>query len=165
MSQREAHRLGHIAGGIGLAASLLLMVNGRALAHASLVDSDPAQGAALDHAPQEIVLHFSEEVDPTFSHVDLLDANGSTVIPGPGTVDADGLTLRLKVSSLPDGVYNAVWETRSAVDGHVTFGTVGFAVGVSAATLLHRRAHPTRPRRCRSLSTAWCAGWATCRWR
>jgi copper transport protein len=81
-------------------------------------------------SPPEIVLEFSEELDPAFTRVELLDANGQVVVPGPGVIDPSGpRMLRLKIDALPGGVYSAVWRARSAVDGHITSSSVGFSIG------------------------------------
>jgi copper transport protein len=102
-----------------------------ALAHASLLRSEPAQGSVLAAPPEEIVLEFTEALDPSFTTVELRDINSAVIVQGPGEIDADDdLILRLAIpSDLPDGTYVAVWRARSLVDGHVTVGSVGFSVG------------------------------------
>jgi methionine-rich copper-binding protein CopC len=89
-----------------------------ALAHANLINSDPASGSVLAQPPEAVVLEFSENLDPGFSTVKLLDAQSRM--------------LRLSLPSLPDGVYSAAWKVRSAADGHVTQGIVSFSVGVAS---------------------------------
>lgn len=99
-------------------------------AHASLIRSIPSPGSVLDESPPEIILAYSEELDAPATKVGLFDGRGQVVIPGPGVIDpGDPHILRLQLPSLPDGVYSAVWRVRSAVDGHVTKGSVGFSVG------------------------------------
>jgi copper transport protein len=101
-----------------------------AKAHANLIRSVPEAGAVLAQSPTEIVLEFSETLDPAVARVELLDSSGQVVIPGPGVVDtAEPSVLRLQVGALPDGTYSAVWRVRSAVDGHVTSSSVGFSIG------------------------------------
>jgi copper transport protein len=129
-----------VASGLLLLAALcaLLRPAGLVSAHANLVRSEPVAGAALDAAPRELLLEFSEGLDPAASSVVLLDSSGRTVADGPGEVDAEQAQLRLRLGALPKGSYSAVWQARSTVDGHVTRGTVGFSVGVppAAETLL-----------------------------
>jgi copper transport protein len=102
-----------------------------AVAHANLVRSDPAAGAVLTTAPAQVQLWFSEQPDPHFSDVQVINANGRRVDhadmrPAP----SDPLSLIAGVSSpLPDGLYTIVWKTVSAVDGHVVNGSVPFYVG------------------------------------
>lgn len=103
-------------------------------AHAILVRSVPAAGAALAGPPAEIVLEFSEAVDPAATRVELFAGSGQVVVGGPGVVDpGERKALRLAVAALPDGVYSAVWRARSAVDGHTTTGSVGFSVGAASS--------------------------------
>ena len=103
-------------------------------AHASLVHSIPRSGEVLTQSPPEIVLEFTEDIDPGVAKVELFDARGQVIVAGPGVVEPDApRELRLTIHSLPDGVYSAVWRVRSAVDGHITNGAVGFSVGEASA--------------------------------
>src|SRR5690348_9858433 len=103
------------------------------LAHADLVRSQPAAGALLDTAPKELVLEFSEGLDPAFSRVQLYNSKNQVINPGPGTIDpATPTIMRLALGDLPKDSYTALWRSRSAADGHVTEGGVPFGVGVAA---------------------------------
>jgi hypothetical protein len=53
-----------------------------ALAKADLRSSDPAAQAVLTDSPREIVLVFSEPVEPAFSVVAVLDGNGRRIDVG-----------------------------------------------------------------------------------
>ncbi len=111
----------------------LLSPAGLALAHANLVRSDPAAGAVLAQSPSMVTLEFSEDLDLSFSNVHLTDAKSQVIVKGPGVTDpATPRILKLPLPALPDGVYSAVWQARSAADGHVTVGSVGFSVGAAA---------------------------------
>jgi copper transport protein len=102
-------------------------------AHANLVRSDPEAGAVLTQAPREITLEFSEVLDPSLTRVELDDVSNQVVVKGPGEVDVSNpRLLRLSLPALPDGTYTANWKARSAVDGHITYGAVGFSVGASS---------------------------------
>jgi copper transport protein len=104
-------------------------------AHANLVRSEPAAGAVLQTAPKELVLEFSEELDPTFSRVQLVDSESQIVNAGPGTIDASNpKIIRLALHDLQKDSYTALWRSRSAADGHTTEGSVPFGVGVAANT-------------------------------
>lgn len=110
-----------------------------AQAHANLVRSEPAAGSALADAPTVVVLVFSEALDARATSVELRDEQSRLVVAGPGEIDpAQPQLLQLPLlsaaggSPLPDGTYRAIWQARSAVDGHVTVGTVAFAVGGEA---------------------------------
>jgi copper transport protein len=114
--------------------AVVLLRPSDAAAHANIVSSVPAPGATVATAPPELVLEFSEPLDPGFTQVRLLDSRGATVAPGPGAIDTARPTmLRLTLGPLPQGVYTAIWRARSAVDGHVTEGNVPFGVGVAVA--------------------------------
>src|SRR5579885_3222388 len=114
---------------LGLA--VIVLCAAPAAAHANLVRSDPAAGAVLSAAPAQVQLWFSEEPDPHFSDVQVIEASGRRVDradmhPAPG----DSLSLIAGVRSpLGDGLYTIVWKTVSAVDGHVVSGSVPFYVG------------------------------------
>jgi copper transport protein len=116
-----------------IAAALALLLARPAAAHANLVSSTPAAGASLDTAPTAVTLEYSEELDPGFSRAQLFDGQNQLVEPGPGQVDAAAPhTLHLILPDLPKGSYTVVFRVRSAVDGHVTEGSVPFGVGVAA---------------------------------
>lgn len=126
-------RLLALAAAIGLALTLALPV----LAHASLLRSIPEANAALDRAPAQVELFFSEALEPSFSSVVVIDSNGAQVDNYDSRVDpSDPARLTASLRSLPDGVYTVSWRALSAVDGHVTAGAFPFAVGdVDAAAL------------------------------
>ncbi len=103
---------------------------GSVQAHANLIRSTPQAGAVLLQAPQEITLEFSENLDASFTNLKLYDINNRIVVDGPGKIDPTSPNVwHLSLPAIPDGTYSANWKARSAVDGHVTFGTVGFSVG------------------------------------
>jgi len=102
-----------------------------ALAHANLVRSDPASGAVLATAPAQIQLWFSEQPDPHFSAVQVLDAQRQRVDAGDMHVAPnDSLSLIVGIKpGLVDGLYTVSWKTVSAVDGHLVNGNFPFYVG------------------------------------
>jgi copper transport protein len=103
-------------------------------AHANLVGSSPAAGEVLQTAPAEITLEFSEELDPSFSRIQLYDSKRQLVDTGPAVVDpADAKIFHLPLKELPQDSYTAIWRVRSAVDGHIGEGSLPFGVGVEAA--------------------------------
>ncbi|MCC6792762.1 MAG: copper resistance protein CopC/CopD, partial [Thermomicrobiales bacterium] len=104
-------------------------------AHARLIGSTPISGSALAAMPTEITLDFSEEIDPLYSSANLLDASGNAAAIEPLTASDDRrtVTIRLAQPSPPPGTYTLVWRVLSAVDGHVTTGTVAFSAGTGVA--------------------------------
>jgi copper transport protein len=117
------------------AALLALLLVAPVAAHANLVRSEPPAGALLQTAPKELVLEFSEELDPSFSRVQLHDSKNQIVNAGPGVIDpSNPRIMRLALQDLPKDSYTAIWRSRSAADGHITEGSVPFGVGVAATT-------------------------------
>lgn len=132
-----------------LSLALLFVGSGPASAHASLVGSDPEDGAALAAAPSAITFTFSENIgNPAYIAVTAPD--GSTVDVGEVRAIDNKVT-----TTLPEvdqkGRYTASYRVVSA-DGHPVEGTIhyttttGRAVEQVAApeekTFIHRhRAH------------------------
>jgi copper transport protein len=114
----------------------LLLIGGgatRALAHAALVRSEPADNAILVEAPPEIRLWFSEPLSPEFSSARLLDVNGRVVkLDGLRVDAADAYLLIADPPDLAAGVYSVNWRVLSEADGHVTQGMIVFGVGEGA---------------------------------
>jgi len=114
---------------------LLLLLAQTAEAHAQLVRSEPAAGALLNVAPKELRLEFSEDLDPSFSRVQLFNSKNQIINAGPGLIDAAAPTvMQLALGALPKDSYTAIWRSRSAVDGHISEGSVPFGVGVAVTT-------------------------------
>jgi copper transport protein len=103
-----------------------------AQAHALLVESSPADGATVDKAPSEVLLTFTEAVDPLLTVVHVLDASGVRVEVGRTEIPGLPTRARVPLPPLPDGTYTVTWRTTSMTDGHTTVGTVAFGVGVPA---------------------------------
>lgn len=113
---------------------LALALPGPAGAHALLSESEPAEGARLTEAPEEIVLRFTEAPEPALSSIALLDTTGSQLEAGdPQPVPGEPAALRASVPDLKQGVYTVTWRTVSRVDGHPSGGAFAFGVGVSPA--------------------------------
>ncbi|HET7703251.1 MAG TPA: copper resistance protein CopC [Candidatus Limnocylindrales bacterium] len=98
------------------------------LAHAALVTAAPADGATVVGPPAEIVMTFSQALDPARSSLRLVNtadqvvAQDSTV--GPGTK-----TMRLPVpADLPAGEYTVRWTTFSTEDNEQERGTTTFTI-------------------------------------
>ncbi len=118
---------------------------GVAAAHANLVRSDPPANAVLDAPPPRLTLWFSEQPDPQFSEIQLLDTAGRRLDRGGVQVaPGDPLALTLPLDPLSPGVYTVSWKTLSAVDGHTTRGGFAFAIGRDQAAAL-RPATPAAP--------------------
>jgi copper transport protein len=118
-------------GGCCVCAALLAiaLMPASALAHAGLVRSDPAPGAALGASPSAVRLTFSERPQASLSRVRVLDARGRPLARGAAT--GAGLALSVPVPRLARGLYTVDWRIVSAVDGHASFGKFVFGVGVT----------------------------------
>ncbi len=100
---------------------------GPAAAHAELVSTDPAEGARLEQAPEQVTLRFSEAVSLGAGYVRLLQADGTVL---DSEVSADGSTLSLVPDDeLPgDQGYLVTYRVISA-DSHPIAGAFSFTVG------------------------------------
>ena len=112
---------------IGAVLTACLVV--QAHAHAFLDRSEPRVGATMRAAPAELKLWFTQEIEPAFSTVKVLDAKGKRVDKADARVDAaDRVLLRVSLDTLGPGAYTVVWRAVS-VDTHVTEGDFAFQVG------------------------------------
>ncbi|RBY89681.1 copper resistance protein CopC [Blastococcus sp. TF02A-30] len=100
---------------------------GPAAAHATLVSTEPGEGARLDSAPEEVALEFSEGVSLGAGYARVLDADGGRVDTGEAAVDGHVLTVPLE-ADLPEGGYLVTYRVVSA-DSHPIQGAFSFAVG------------------------------------
>ena len=99
-----------------------------ALAHARLVQEEPADGAALPESPNRVELRFSEPVDAEFSPLEVRDSEGERVDEDNARVDPeDARVLVVDLEELPEGSYTVQWRITS-IDGHVVEGGYEFAV-------------------------------------
>ena len=96
------------------------------LAHAELETVDPADGATVTVAPTEIVMTFSEALDPAKSSIVVALIGGDEVASG-GVVDpAEPTRMTLAIPELTAGEYELRWTSASAVDGDLDRGTTMF---------------------------------------
>lgn len=108
---------------------LLLLAAVPAWAHASLSASTPAGGAAVEEAPQQVTLSFTEPPDTALSSVRVVGGSGSFEDGAPRLAEGDDSTLVVDLKSLPQGSYTVSWRTVSRVDGHSSAGAFAFGVG------------------------------------
>lgn len=112
-----------------LAAVLWLMLVGtQALAHASLVRTEPANASVLAQPPSAVTLTFNEDVTPT--RIELVEPDGSSI--EPRAIHTDGATLSVQLPTLGQGSHALSWHAISA-DGHPISGVLAFSVGTAAA--------------------------------
>jgi copper resistance protein C len=108
---------------------LLLCVASIAHAHALLDHTNPRVGSTAATAPAELLLWFTQKLEPAFSNVEVRDSNGARVDEGRAMVDSsDASLLRVALKPLPSGSYEVRWRVLS-VDTHTTEGRFRFNVG------------------------------------
>jgi methionine-rich copper-binding protein CopC len=100
-----------------------------AFAHAHLDRSMPAAGATLKDAPKEVMIWFTEAVEPKFSNIEVRDAKGVPVQDGAASgVPGNTAQLRVGLKQLAPGTYTVKWRALS-VDTHRSQGDFTFRVG------------------------------------
>nr|WP_232523473.1 copper resistance protein CopC [Nocardioides sp. MAH-18] len=114
-------------------AALLLGTAPPAQAHATLVASDPAEGAVLAVAPERVTFTFTESVAAVPDGVQVFDATGDRVAAEASVTDAV-LTVAL-TEPVDDGTLVVVWRIVSA-DGHPVSGSLRFSVGAPSETVV-----------------------------
>jgi len=127
-----------------LLAMLAALANaGAAHAHASLIRSEPANGAVVAQAPPELRLTFNEPVSPL---VLKLVRPAGDIVALNATMSADGATLVLPFPAESSaGTHLLSWRVVSA-DGHPIGGALTFSIGApSAAPATPQSRAPSHP--------------------
>ena len=97
-------------------------------AHAFLERAEPRVGSTVRTPPAQVRLWFTEQLEPAFSSVRVVNASGEQVDKGDAHVDPSApKQLRISLSPLPPGTYKVIWRVLS-VDTHVTEGDFTFRV-------------------------------------
>lgn len=113
-----------LVGVLGVAAA------GPAAAHDELVSTDPAAGATVATAPNQVTLTFTDKAIAVGTEVKVTAPDGSVVSTGDPQLGATTVAQPL-APARPAGTYTVVWRVTSA-DGHPVSGT--FTLVASAAT-------------------------------
>jgi len=103
-----------------------LVLPGAALAHATLLQTTPANGAVLAKAPTAVTVVFDDSVRVAKGNAAVDNETQTSVLAGKATVHGRDLTIPLK--PLADGAYSVRWSIVSD-DGHREEGVLAFAVG------------------------------------
>jgi hypothetical protein len=88
--------------------------------------AEPRVGSTVPAAPKEVALFYTQKLEPSFSSVEVSDANGARVDLGKPQISAT--TMRVGLKPLPPGTYKVHWQVLS-VDTHTTEGTFSFQIG------------------------------------
>lgn len=109
-----------------LALFVLVGAAGPATAHATLIGTDPAEGAVLATAPEQVRFTFDEPVRLGEDGVHLFDAEGDELPAQARSVDAEVLVDL--PDRLDDGTYVVSWRVIST-DSHPVAGSLSFSIG------------------------------------
>lgn len=99
---------------------------GHADAHAIVVESVPAPGAAIPGPTADLTIRFNSRIDAARSELVLQRPDG-TASPLAILPQQSNDRLDAKVDGLTPGEYGLQWQVLS-VDGHITRGTLPFSV-------------------------------------
>ena len=102
-----------------------------ASAHDELVSSTPVADAALDPAPTEVSLSYSDNILEVGVEVTVTDAAGTEWVADAPVVDGPTVTVPLN-ADMPGGAYTVDWRVVSS-DGHPISGSIPFTVTTPAA--------------------------------
>ncbi len=105
-----------------------LILSRTAQAHALPRSEAPSAGSTLAQPPAEVVITFSEPIEPRFSTLQVVDVTGARVDTNAAQTAADDARLyRTALKKLPPGIYKVIWHVTS-VDTHKTEGSYSFTV-------------------------------------
>jgi copper transport protein len=104
---------------------LVLGAASPAAAHATLISTDPAEGAVLETTPAEVTFTFNESVIGVPAGIQVFDATGAEVASKASVRKAQ---LVVELQEEIEGTAVIVWRLVSA-DGHPIGGSLSFSVG------------------------------------
>jgi methionine-rich copper-binding protein CopC len=117
--------------GAALSVALLAWPACPAGAHALVIESEPAKGAALARPPAHVRIRFNSKIERRLSRLSLERADGRRV-PLPLAEGVAGFAdrpdhLLAPLPEIPAGRYVIRWRVLAA-DGHITEGAIRFTV-------------------------------------
>ena len=97
-------------------------------AHAHLLDTEPPVNTVIAQAPTQLRLRFSEPVEKKFVRIEMTIDDRPLVLSSDSIQwEANGKTLRVRLSGQGAGVYQVQWSIL-ARDGHPGKGRYSFTV-------------------------------------
>jgi methionine-rich copper-binding protein CopC len=100
-----------------------------AWAHAFLDGAMPRVGSVIATSPAEVVLTFTQGIEPDFSRLEVQDASGASVTSGAAhTERGEPTKYAVPLKPLSPGIYTVIWHVTS-VDTHKTQGKFHFTIG------------------------------------
>jgi copper resistance protein C len=113
----------------GALATVLFAIGGTAFAHARPTHAEPLPGHTATPSPTQVIMDFTEALEPRFSSITVQDAQGQRVDKGKvHAAPGDPKRLIVDLKPLAPGMYKVTWHAVS-VDTHSTDGTWIFRVG------------------------------------
>lgn len=107
--------------------SFLFPINS-AVAHATLVKSDPPRRASLSAPPKQIQLWFNEKIEASYASVTVVDKDKKLVTENsPEVVAEDPKSVVLNLPEIDSGRYIVKYRVMS-VDGHVIESSYDFSI-------------------------------------
>jgi copper resistance protein C len=100
----------------------------QASAHAFLKTASPAVGSTVSQPPTQVVINFTEGVEPRFSTITVQNAQGLPVETSKPHLVGGDTHLAVDLKPLPPGTYTVVWHA-TATDTHKTQGSFHFTIG------------------------------------
>jgi len=116
--------------GLGAAVALATLPLGAGVAwsHAFLERAEPRVGSTVKLPPSQVRAWFTQDLEPAFSTLEVVNDKGERVDRGAAQVDASSRALlQVPLRPLPPGGYRVKWRVLS-VDTHVTEGDFTFRV-------------------------------------
>lgn len=99
-----------------------------ALAHTQVAETEPAEGASLQRAPQRVSLEFDGPVEAEFSPLEVYDERGKRVDLDDARLSSGDTTLTAGLrEGLGGGEYTVEYRY-TGVDGHPIDGSYDFSV-------------------------------------
>jgi methionine-rich copper-binding protein CopC len=96
--------------------------------HAFLDRAEPRVGSTVKSPPSQVRVWFSQDLEPAFSTLEVVNERGDRVDQGPAKADAaNPVLLEVPLKPLRPGTYRVKWRVLS-VDTHVTEGDFTFRV-------------------------------------
>src|ERR1041385_5148903 len=99
---------------------LFLLPAGAAQAHAAVVGTNPRQGSVVTDPPSEVVVTFTESVQPVVSRISVIAPDGKRADTGRPRVVGDDLHIPVRTDG-PQGTYLVSFRVISA-DSHPVGG-------------------------------------------
>jgi copper transport protein len=105
---------------------------GTAAAHATLLETTPADDTVVDAVPASVELRYSEAVEVGSGGVEVYDPGGDRVDRGSVDVADDDTLLTVPIDDGGEGTYTVAWRVTSE-DGHTITGSFVFHVGTETS--------------------------------